>query len=95
MGLIPLRTVLVVCAALVGCLFVLGSIGPFGLHVRAREGCMVSRSWQYGDWRTLYSLGRLEWRYKPMHYRCPSGQEYDPAVMSPMPAGTTLDTFEH
>lgn len=90
MGLIPWRTFLIAVAIILGLLFVTGLVGTFGLHwVAAPKKCTDNYTYQYGSWKSLGRVWRIELRYKPASRVCP-GFEYDPGEYKPYdPSATT------
>lgn len=78
MGLIPWRTFLMALATIIGLLFVTGTVGTFGLHWQSNpKKCTENYMYEYGEWKSLGRILRLELRYKPANRVCP-GTEYDP-----------------
>ncbi len=78
MGMISLKIWFFTLAGVVGLLFVLGLVGPGGLYWNTKpKGCLSQRYWVTEEWRTFYSLGSLEYRYKPVKWVCAPVDEFD------------------
>jgi hypothetical protein len=88
MGLVSYKMAAILIAIVLALLFILGAVGPFGLHwTTPKLKCLDSYHHEYGPWKTFYRVGHIELRYKPAEWVCPPNSIYDPKDYEPSAKG--------